>query len=246
MFSLRNEDCMVGLDGIPDGSVDLVVMDPPYSFDEGEGGGAFGAEARGYHKEYSGFADGISDEMLEKIVRKMRKVNMYVWCNKNQLRQYIDFFDDRGCSMDLLVWAKSNPVPMCCEKYLSDLEYCLFFREKGVHLYGTFETKRKLFHTQTNRRDKERYGHPTVKPLAIIETLVNNSIPPEEKEREGFVVMDPFMGTGTTGVACKKAGTGFIGFEIDPRWFAVAERRIGSAGKEKGLDGYFDGKEEEE
>ena len=62
--------------------------------------------------------------------------------------------------------------------------------------------------------------HPTEKPVELMEILIDNST------RGGDVVLDPFMGAGSTGVACKNLGRNFIGVEIDERYFKIAEERI--------------------
>lgn len=67
------------------------------------------------------------------------------------------------------------------------------------------------------------FPHPSPKPLALMKWLVENCAPP------GATVLDPFMGSGTTGVACVETGRNFIGIEIDPQYFAIAERRIAEA-----------------
>ena len=90
-----NEDCNAGLDRIPDGSVDLVMMDPPYKLVRLDGRGAFGSNNRTYYGDLENISEGISDELLDKIVSKMRKVNLYVWCNKEQILQYITYFNNR-------------------------------------------------------------------------------------------------------------------------------------------------------
>lgn len=219
---LANKDCLDFLKGVPDKSIDLVVMDPPYEFHSGNGGGAFGRENRSYHGELynSGNLDkGITNDVLEELWRVMKKPNIYIWCNKNQFRQYLNFFEERGCTTDILTWHRSNPVPTCNNKYLSDTDYILFFR-KGVNVYGSYKTKHKYYVTPTNKADKQKWGHPTIKPLEIIENLVTNS------SQEGDVVLDPYMGSGTTGVAAKKLGRDFVGCEIDPKYFEVAKTRI--------------------
>ncbi len=221
--SILNMDCMEGLEQVPDNFVDLIVMDPPYEL-ETQGGGAFGNANREYHGQLSPISKGITNDVLDVLCRKMKAVNIYIWCNKAQLRQYIDYFDDRGCSFDILTWHKTNPTPTCNNKYLSDTEYCIFARDKGVKLYGSYETKRKFYVTASNTEDKKMYGHPTVKPLDIIRNLIINS----SKEEE--VVMDPFMGSGTTAVACKLTGRHYIGFEIDPEYYKVACNRVNNAG----------------
>ena len=222
MIELYNADCYAKLKEIPDNSVDLVIIDPPYDILDCGGGGCFGSDAREYHNElYSGgLTKGIDVAILPELARVMRKANIYIWCNKNQLRQYIDWFEDHKCSTELLTWHKTNPVPTCNNKYLSDTEYLLYFREKGVPIFGSYDTKRKFYVTPTNKADKKLWGHPTVKPLNIIKNLITNSSLP------GGVVLDCFMGSGTTGVAAKELGRSFIGIELDEKYFRTAEKRI--------------------
>lgn len=216
-----NKDCMDGLKEIPDNSIDLVIMDPPYEFQSVKGGGVFGSKNERYHGQLEGISKGISNEVLDILIQKMKSVNMYIWCNKRQLRQYFDYLDDNGYMIDLLTWHKTNPVPTCSNKYLSDTEYLVFAREKGVKLYGSYETKRKWYLSSLNADDKKRYGHPTIKPLDIIKNLIINS------SRGGDIVLDPFIGSGTTAVAAKVLGRHYIGFEIDPEYHMIAEKRVG-------------------
>ena len=178
MIDLRNGDCREVLATIPDGSVDLVVMDPPYEFGSVTGGGAFGTSNREYHGKLEPISHGLDLELLESIVSKMKAVNAYIFCNKTQLRMYLDHFEGRGCNVDVLTWHKTNPTPTCNNKYLSDTEYVVYARDPGVRLYGTYESKRKFWVTPVNREDRDRYGHPTVKPLDIVSTLVSNSSQP--------------------------------------------------------------------
>ena len=171
-------DCREVLLDVPEGSVDLVVMDPPYAFSSVRGGGSFGSDARRYHSELEGISHGVDGATLELIVSRLKAVNIYVWCNKAQLCQYLDYFEGRGCSCDILAWHKTNPTPSCGNKYLSDTEYIVYARDPGVRLYGTYETKRKWYATPVNRADKALWGHPTIKPLAIVRNLILNSMPP--------------------------------------------------------------------
>ena len=172
--SILNIDCLEGLKLIPDKSVDLIVMDPPYSFARTEGAGIYGKN-RVYYKEIRNLSKGITNDFLDMLLDKQKAVNVYIWCNKAQLRQYFDYFEDRGCFTDLLTWHKSNPIPTCSNKYLSDTEYLFFAKDKGVKIFGSYETKRKYYVSPLNTIDKEKYGHPTVKPLNIIKNLIINS-----------------------------------------------------------------------
>lgn len=118
---------------------------------------------------------GFDNSILDELCRIMKKINIYIWCNKNQLRQIIDYFDDKGCFIDLLTWNKTNPIPTCNNTYLSDIEYCVFAREQGVKVYGSVATKSKWFTTSCNVDDKKKYNHPTIKPLERIKQYVINS-----------------------------------------------------------------------
>lgn len=126
----------------------------------------------------------------------------------------------KNYSIDLLTWHKTNPTPTCNNTYLSDTEYCIFAREKGVKLYGTYHTKKKYYITPINKNDKKLYNHPTIKPLEIIQNLIINS------STEGDIVLDPFLGSGTTAVASKMLNRQYIGFEINKDYFEIAQKRI--------------------
>jgi DNA modification methylase len=77
-----------------------------------------------------------------------------------------------------------------------------------------------VYITQTNKRDKDLFEHPTIKPLNIIKTLIRNS------SKENDVVLDCFLGSGTTAVACKDTNRRYIGIEKNERWFEVAKDRL--------------------
>jgi DNA modification methylase len=163
---------------------------------------------------------GFSNEILDELVRVMKKINIYIWCSKGQLRQIIDYFDDLGCNLDLLTWHKTNPIPTCNNTYLSDTEYCVFAREEGVRIEGTVETKKKYYVTPCNVYDKEVFNHPTIKPLQIIKNFITNS------SNKGDIVLDTFVGSGTTCVAAKELGRKYIGIELNPEYHKIAVNRL--------------------
>jgi len=104
--------------------------------------------------------------------------------------------------------------------YANDTEYCIFARENGVRLYGNYETKRKYYISNINTQDKEKYIHPTIKPIQIIKNLIINS------SKENDIVLDCFSGSGTTCVACKELNRRFIGIEIDPEYHKISMDRL--------------------
>lgn len=217
---IYNMDCLDGMKQIPDGTIDLCVTDPPYLI-ETQGGGLYAQQDKQYVKELNDIKDGFRTEILDELCRVMKRINIYLFCSQKQIIPLTDYFvTKRGCNWNLLCWHKDNPVPACGNKYLTDTEYLLFFRQKGVKLYGNFDTKRTWFNTPLNQADKEKWGHPTIKPLGIVRTLVFNS------SEEGQTILDPFMGSGTTAIACIKEKRHFIGFELNKEYFDKAQQRI--------------------
>ncbi|MBN2838334.1 MAG: site-specific DNA-methyltransferase [Fusobacteriaceae bacterium] len=224
---IYNEDSYLAIKKIPDKVIDLIIIDPPYLIDKHGSGGAFGSDMQKYHNEVRTMSEGIKINVLEEMVRVMKKVNIYIWCNKNQIYEYLKFFKEKKCNFDLITWHKSNPIPTCNNKYLSDTEYVCFFREKGVKVSGEFQTKRKFYVTPLNTKDKNKYKHPTIKPEEIIKNFIINS------SEENDLVADFFLGSGTVCLASKKLNRKYIGFEIEPTYFLIAKKRIEEYTKEE-------------
>ena len=150
----------------------------------------------------------------------MKSINIYVWCSKEQIAWLLNYFQDKNANTDVLTWHKTNPTPACNNNYLPDTEYIIFARGKGVKIYGEYKTKRKYYITPTNKEGKDKYKHPTIKPLHIIQNLIINS------SKENDTVLDCFMGSGTTAVACIHNNRKFIGFEISEEYCNIANKRI--------------------
>lgn len=219
-------DCLELIKNIPDNSIDLVVTDPPYLI-ETDGAGMFGKKADNYGgeryvmKNIDFMKNGIKEEILNELCRVLKKINIYIWCSQKQIPIFYKYFvEGKKCNWNILCWHKTNPTPMCGNKYLSDTEYLLFFREKGVKIYGEYQTKRTYYVTKRNLKDKKLYKHPTIKPLEIIENLIINS------SSEGDIVLDPYIGSGTTAIASLKHNRHYIGFEINEEYCEIAKQRI--------------------
>ena len=220
---IEQGDCLELMKKIPDKSVDLVVTDPPYVI-ETTGAGIYKQADKQYVKELNGIKDGFSEEILDELCRVMKKINIYLFCSQKQIIPLLDYFvKGKKCNWNLLSWHKTNPVPACGNKYLTDTEFILFFREKGVPIYGEFKTKFTYYVTPLNQKDKKQYGHPTIKPLEIIQNLIVNS------SEENGTVLDPFLGSGSTCVAAVNTGRHYIGFELDPTYFQIACDRLDEA-----------------
>lgn len=223
--NLLQGDCLELLAQIPDNSVDLIVTDPPYQIDNTKAGGksalAKSIQSMNNELEAANICDGFNKSVLDQMVRVMKNINVYIWCNAKQIPMYLKYFvEGLGCAFDVLVWVKTNAAPLFNNKYLTDKEYCLYFRRGGYCNPDSYDKAKTAFFQPINTRDKQLYKHPTIKPINIIQTLVLNS------SKEGDTVLDCFMGSGTTGVACARTNRNFIGMEINAEFFKIAQHRI--------------------
>ena len=142
--------------------------------------------------------------------------------------------------MEIIVWAKENPTPFTNNVWLSDLEYCLYFRETGVKLNDGYELKSKWYQSPINKKDKDLYDHPTIKPLELVKRHILHAT------QENDIVLDTFLGSGTTAVACLETGRNYIGFEMDDEYYQIAQDRVKGISqierreKENGILNIFD------
>lgn len=209
---------------IEDNSIDLIIIDPPYKIrkktDE------FNSLAKAVKKcneelQRDNLINEYDKSILEELVRVMKKINIYIWCNGEQIPAYIDFFVNKyKCKMDILVWNKTNAMPLFNNKYLTDKEYCLYFRKGGYCNPSNYEDAKTVFQLPINFKDKKKWIHPTIKPISIIRTIIRNS------SKEGDIVLDCFLGSGTTAVACILENRNYIGIEINKKYYDIAIERI--------------------
>lgn len=208
---------------IPDKSVDLIMTDPPYQIDGLHGDSGILKGRKNSHNSQlrdNNLGDGVDLKILDEFVRVMKKINIYLWCNKEQIYDYLAYFvKKKKCNFEIIIWAKPNPAPFINGHYLKDKEYCLFFWEKGVKLGGDYHSLKTYYVKGTNTDDKDNYLHPTIKPIDIIENLIRNSC-------EEGLVFDPFIGSGTTALACKHLNRKYIGFEINEKFYKIATDRL--------------------
>ena len=222
-MTLLNGDAYELIKDMPDNSVDLIVTDPPYLYNISQTQDKdcrYANDANALRADLAKLSDGYDMSILDEFVRVMKKINIYIWCSNKQLADTLMYFQNKGCFTNVIVWCKPNAIPFCNGKYIDDVEYCVFAKEQGVPLYGDNTTKHKFYNLFVNHEDKKLYKHPTIKPLQIIKNFVINS------SKEGDVVFDPFMGSGTVGAAAKITNRDFIGFELEKEYFDIAEERI--------------------
>lgn len=216
-----NVDCYKAIKDIPDKSIDCIYTDIPYLYvNGGQGHSEMCVRTARKKEELKDISKGIDYTILDDFVRIRKRINIYVWCSKMQLLDIMNYFNNLKCNIDLLVWCKDNPTPQTNNVWLPDLEYCIYARESGVKLNDGYELKSKWFSSPINKRDKDKFAHPTIKPIELVKRHLLHTTQPND------IVLDCFMGSGTTCVACKDIGRRYIGFEIEKKWCDIAVNRL--------------------
>ena len=208
-------NCYEIIKNVPDKSIDCIYTDIPYLYNTGGGGASpLAKRIRTVTNEYlKDIKDGINFEILDDMTRIMKKINIFIWCSKLQILDIMKYFvEQKGCVFEILIWCKTNPTPATNNVWLPDVEYCLYFREKGVKLNDGYELKSKWYISPINQSDKEKFKHPTIKPLNLVERHIKHTT------QENDIVLDCFCGSGTTCVACKNTNRNYIGIEINSKW----------------------------
>ena len=174
--------------------------------------------------DFISIEDGIDYAILNDFVRVMKKINCFIWCSKLQIFDIMKYFMGgqlgKEIYFEILTWNKTNPTPTTNNSWLPDIEYCLYFREKGVSYNDGYELKSKYYISPANKSDKDLFNHPTIKPLELVKRHLLHTTQPND------IVLDCFMGSGTTAVACQETNRQFIGFEISEKWCKVANDRL--------------------
>lgn len=228
-ITLYNADCMEVLATLPKGCIDLVVTDAPYDINITGGGGTVNTalkldESLKDLKKTQDITLGYDIDALSDLINFIQdgNINAYFWCNKKQIPEYFDSYVRKlNCKFDILCWHKHNALPTYSNKYLSDTEYCLYFHKGiGKTFPQTYNDAFTYWVEPINSKDKAKYNHPTIKPLKMIDRLIKNS------SKKGDLVLDCFLGSGTTAVACHNLDRRCIGIEINKEYYTIAKNRI--------------------
>jgi site-specific DNA-methyltransferase (adenine-specific) len=207
------------------GKVDAVVTDPPYELSSsGPGKSHFGMSLNKFDSsEYKDIVSGVDYSALFSLWANIcLPMNGFVFCSNKQISKLMGEAEARGLSTTLLFWHKVNAAPFANGVWRGDVEYIVHFRGQGATFLGGATDKTKVIAHPLVQDDR----HPTVKPMAVVERLLSNCSKPSQ------TILDPYLGSGTTLVACQKMGRAGIGIEIDPDYFAIACKRVDEAARQ--------------
>ena len=238
-----NEDCIKGLVNVPDSSVDLVCVDPPYSLGKDYGNDSDKQSPEEYLKWTYLWIDAVipkmkpnasfyiflswqfSPEIFVYLKTKLTMVNEIIWDRRvpsmgGSTRKYSSVHDNLGFfvnSKDYYFNLDAIRIPYDAETKKARSRK-IFEGKKWLEL--GFNPKDIWSISRIHAQSPERCCHPTQKPLEIIERIVRASCP------EGGLVLDCFMGSGTTAIACLRNNFNYVGFEMNNEYFEVIDARI--------------------
>ena len=223
MIDLRKGDCLELMKNIPDNSIDLIVTDPPYRVTSrgsaGNSGGMLQKKINKQGKVFS-FNDISCKQYAPEFYRILKDgTHCYVMCNHTNLIEMLNVFTNVGFKfVKCLIWNKGNKI--MGQFYMNQFEYIMFFRKGKAKKINNCGTSDILEVPNKKTKINGKNIHDTEKPIDLMKILIENS------SKENEIVLDPFMGIGSTGVACVNTNRNFIGIELDEKYFNIAKERI--------------------
>lgn len=223
---IDNMDCLEGLREVPDKSVDLIVTDPPYFLSMGHAGSStnaarLGSEQLNSNRAFNDLA--ICTPFYRQLFREYSRVlkddgTFYFFTDWRGYAYYFPLINAELPVRNLIVWDKKSG-PGSFYSFAHELVIFGTYKSKTKAGVGTNVWREAAFNSGAKKTNGEKV-HPTQKPVELIAKMIEDSTEP------GAVVLDTFMGSGTTAVACLRTGREYIGFELDERYHAIAQQRV--------------------
>ena len=208
---LGQGDCLELMKHIPDGSVDMILTDPPYGM----------SFVSGFRKvAFNAIANDSSLEWIDDLASELHRITKddtahYVFCSYHHIDKFKQAFERHFKIKNILTWVKNNTSMGDLKGDFAPKTEFILFMQKGRCL---IRGKRDCNVLQYARTGNEL--HPTQKPVDMLDFLISKF------SDESMVICDPFMGSGSTGVAAKNTNRKFIGIELNQNYFEIAKKRI--------------------
>tara|TARA_R110000851_G_scaffold332396_2_gene508559 strand:- start:28 stop:657 length:630 start_codon:yes stop_codon:yes gene_type:complete len=204
-------DCLERMKEIPDGSVDMILTDPPY-------GMSFQSNRR--KDVYDNIKNDNNLDWLDEFASECYRLAdnntaHYVFCSFHHIDKFKQAFEKHFKVKNIIVWVKNNHGSGDLKGDFAPQHEFILFLHKGRRLYNGGRVSNVIKFAKTGNK-----FHPTEKPVDMIEFLATKF------SDEGQTILDPFMGSGTCGVACVNTNRNFIGIELDETYFNIAKERI--------------------
>lgn len=237
MYQLYNEDCLEGMKKIADGSVDAIICDPPYGttdcyFDKRLPFAPMWEQFLRVTKRNAAIVLFSQMPFGSDLIQSQRKLFRYEWIWEKSLG--VGFFNANKmplrCHENILVFYQALPTynpqftkgKAFSKKIPDDLPHNKIYSTKADCTYEHYYPRDVQKFNPVQGHEHPRY-HPTQKPQKLLEYLIKTYT------NEGETVLDATMGSGSTGVAAVNTGRNFIGFELEKKFYDIAEKRISEA-----------------
>lgn len=229
-YLLLQGDCMKRIQEIPDNSIELILCDPPYNLSKYSTGNMkfdWRSEINNDVAKWD-LIELLPDDLLEEFKRILSSTgNIFVFTSYHMIGKWHAVFDKEFDTFQFMVWHKTNPVPNIRKSsFLNSCELIACMWNKG-HTWNFI--KQNMMHNFIEAPICMGYErlkspkHPTQKPLSILKHIIKIA----SNERD--LVLDMFMGVGSTGVAAIELNRRFIGIEIDEEYYKASVRRMNEA-----------------
>ena len=206
---IKQCDAIELMQDLQDNHVDLLLTDIPYARVNKASNGLRVIDKEEANTETFSLSDFAREAF------RVTKGSAIIFCGKEQFSPLYGYFDDCGATTRMIVWEKTNPMPMNGRYvFLSGVECAVHFRKKGATFNGNCMNTVFRFPNGSSKR------HPTEKPLALFREFIALLTHP------GDLVLDPCMGSGTTAIACKQIGRRYICSDINPNYASIAVQRL--------------------
>ena len=218
MIQLIHGDCLEEMKKIPDGSVDAIVCDPPYGIDFQS---AWRTDKTQWKPKIANDKEPFTawtDEAYRVMKDKTGLLCFTRWDTELAFR--VALTESGFECKQQLIWDKEVHGMGDLRGDFASQHENIIFAVKGRF---TFSGKRPKSIFRTQRVTPSKLVHPNEKPVELLEKI---TLP---ITKEGDTVLDMFLGSGATGVACKNLNRNFIGIELDTEYFAIAQKRIGNS-----------------
>ena len=226
-YKLYNADCFDKLKEIPDKSINLILCDPPYNLANYSTGNMNFSWRTEINNDVAEWDEKPLDpaDLLQEFKRIIKPDgNIFIFTSYNLIGKYHDVFDKEFDTFQFMVWHKTNPIPNIRKSsFLNSCELIVCLWNKGHTWNFTKQNEMHNFIESPICMGTERLKdpkHPTQKPVKILEHIINIA------SNEDDVVLDMFMGVGSTGVAAMNLNRRFIGIELDKKYYNAACKRL--------------------
>ena len=223
-IKLLQGNCLELIKKLPDNTISCIITDPPYDMSHSTGGctnSKLKNRWRGNIKAGNNvmdFATSIKfSDWLPEVYRVLQESgHCYIFCNDKNMKELLNECDKVGFKeSNILVWIKNNACPN--RYYMKNCEFVLFLYKGAAKPINNMGDKAAV---QVDNISGKNKLHPTQKPIGLLERFVLNST------NKNDIVLDLFMGSGSTGVAAVNTNRNFIGMELDEKYFQIAQNRI--------------------